>query len=80
MKERMEEKKDMPALYKLIGKTFSQLDTWSYYIITGYDEAENFIGRKADKNRKIYNGMLKSYLYEFLGPKPTAADLQTRIK
>ncbi|MCR5728568.1 MAG: class I SAM-dependent RNA methyltransferase [Lachnospiraceae bacterium] len=78
--ERMEEKKDMPALYKLIGKTFSQLDTWSYYIITGYDEAENFIGRKADKNRKIYNGMLKSYLYEFLGPKPTAADLQTRIK
>lgn len=78
--ERMEEKKDMPALYKLIGKTFSQLDTWSYYIITGYDEAEDFIGRKADKNRKIYNGMLKSYLYEFLGPKPTAADLQTRIK
>ena len=78
--ERMEEKKDMPALYKLIGKTFSQLDTWSYYIITGYDEAENFIGRKADKNRKIYNGMLKSYLYEFLGPKPTTADLQTRIK
>ncbi len=78
--ERMEEKKDMPALYKLIGKTFSQLDTWSYYIITGYVEAENFIGRKADKNRKIYNGMLKSYLYEFLGPKPTAADLQTRIK
>ena len=78
--ERMEEKKDMPALYKLIGKTFSQLDTWSYYIITGYDEAENYIGRKADKNRKIYNGMLKSYLYEFLGPKPSASDLQARTK
>jgi putative N6-adenine-specific DNA methylase len=40
------------------------------FLITGYEEAENFIGRKADKNRKIYNGMLKSYLYEYMGPKP----------
>ena len=68
--ERMEEKKEMPALYSLIGQTFSKLDSWSYFIITGYEEAEKYIGRKADKNRKIYNGMLKSYLYEYMGPKP----------
>ena len=68
--ERMEEKKDMPKLYETIGKTFNKLGTWSYYIITGYEDAEKYIGRKADKNRKIYNGMLKSYLYEFMGPKP----------
>lgn len=68
--ERMEDKKDMPALYKLIGRVYNSLDSWSMFLITGYEEAENFIGRKADKNRKIYNGMLKSYLYEFMGPKP----------
>ena len=68
--ERMEEKKDMPKLYETIGKTFNKLGTWSYYIITGYEDAEKYIGRKSDKNRKIYNGKLKSYLYEFMGPKP----------
>ena len=68
--ERMEDKKDMPALYKLIGRVYNNLDSWSMFLITGYEEAENFIGRKADKNRKIYNGMLKSYLYEYMGPKP----------
>ena len=40
-------------------------------MITSYDKAENDIGRKADKNRKIYNGMLKTYFYQFLGPKPS---------
>ena len=68
--ERMEDKKDMPALYKLIGRVYNSLDSWSMFLITGYEEAENYIGRKADKNRKIYNGMLKSYLYEYMGPKP----------
>ena len=34
------------------------------------EEAEKYIGKKADKNRKIYNGMLKTYYYQFLGPRP----------
>lgn len=72
--ERLEEKAAMPALYKAIGTAFSALDTWSYYIITGYSDAEQHIGRKADKNRKIYNGMLKSYFLEFPGPKPPKRD------
>ena len=33
-------------------------------------KAEKYIGKKADKNRKIYNGMLKTYFYQFMGPKP----------
>ena len=37
-------------------------------MITSYEEAERYFGRKADKNRKIYNGMLKTYFYQFLGP------------
>jgi len=68
--ERLEERKNLPDLYKLIGKVFGSLDTWSYYIITAYENAEKYIGRKADKNRKIYNGMIKTYFYQYMGPKP----------
>ena len=68
--ERLQEKEQMPALYKTIGERFRQLDSWSMYLITAYEQAERDIGRKADKNRKIYNGMMKTYYYQFLGPKP----------
>ena len=68
--ERLEEKAAMPALYKEIGEAFARLDTWSFYMITSYEDAQKYMGRKADKNRKIYNGMLKTYLYQFMGPKP----------
>ena len=68
--ERLEDKKDLPDLYRAFGKSFKRLDSWSAYMITSYDDAERYFGRKADKNRKIYNGMLKTYYYQFLGPKP----------
>ena len=68
--ERLEERKDLPELYRTIGESFKRLSDWSMYLITSYDEAEKYIGRKADKNRKIYNGMIKSYFYQFMGPKP----------
>ncbi|MEG0228580.1 MAG: class I SAM-dependent RNA methyltransferase [Lachnospiraceae bacterium] len=68
--ERMEEKENLPQLYKEFGESFRQLDSWSAYMITSYEETENYFGRKADKNRKLYNGMLKTYFYQFLGPKP----------
>ena len=68
--ERIEEKKNLPALYQEIGERFRALDSWSMYLITSYEEAERYIGRKADKNRKIYNGMLKTYFYQYMGPKP----------
>lgn len=68
--ERLEEREALPGLYREIGEAFSRLDDWSMYLITGYEDAERYIGRKADKNRKIYNGMLKTYFYQFLGAKP----------
>ena len=68
--ERLEAKEHLPELYREIGARFQSLDSWSMYLITGYEDAEKYIGRKADKNRKIYNGMLKTYYYQFLGPKP----------
>lgn len=68
--ERLEEKKALPVLYKEFGTAFSALDAWSCYMITSYEEAEKYFGRKADKNRKIYNGMIKTYFYQFMGPRP----------
>ena len=68
--ERLEEKEAMPELYKEMGKAFARLDEWSYYIITGFEDAPKYFGRKPDKNRKIYNGMMKTYFYSYQGAKP----------
>ncbi len=70
--ERIEEKKNLPALYHMIGERYKALDSWSLYLITAYDQAESALGLKAAKNRKIYNGMMKTYFYQFPGPKPPA--------
>lgn len=69
--ERLEDKKDLPKLYREIGEAYAELDAWSLCMITSYEDAERYIGRKADKNRKIYNGMIRTYFYQFMGPKPT---------
>lgn len=74
--ERLEEKSQLPGLYTEIGERFQNLDSWSMYLITSYEDAEKYIGRKADKNRKIYNGMLKTYFYRFSGPKPPKGNRQ----
>lgn len=68
--ERLEDTQDLPGLYRTLGERYRALDSWSLYMITAYEQAEKDIGRKADKNRKIYNGMMKTYYYQFLGPKP----------
>lgn len=68
--ERIGEKELLPTLYKEIGDGFSRLDSWSAFLITGYEDVEKYMGRKADKNRKIYNGMMKTYIYQFMGPRP----------
>ena len=68
--ERLEEKEALPALYHEIGQAYLGLDAWSMFLISGYEDTEKYIGRKATKNRKIYNGMLKTYFYQFLGEKP----------
>ncbi len=70
--ERLEEKAALPAIYKALGERYRALDSWSLYMITSYEAAQQHIGRKADKNRKIYNGMMKTYFYQFMGPKPPA--------
>jgi putative N6-adenine-specific DNA methylase len=68
--ERLEDKKDMPALYETIGQAYARLDSWSMFMITSFEDAVKYIGKQPDKNRKLYNGMLKTYFYSFMGPKP----------
>lgn len=68
--ERLEEKETVGALYRTLGERYKALDSWSMFLITSYEEAEKAIGKKADKNRKIYNGMMKTYYYQYMGPKP----------
>ncbi len=68
--ERLEEKAALPKLYHELGERFAALDSWSMYLITAYENAQQDIGRKADKNRKIYNGMMKTRFYQYQGPKP----------
>jgi len=68
--ERLEEKQNLKPLYETIGERYRNLDSWSLYLITAYEDAQRDIGRKADKNRKIYNGMMKTYFYQFQGPRP----------
>lgn len=68
--ERLEDKNTIASIYRTLGERYRQLDSWSLYMITSYEDAQQMIGRKADKNRKIYNGMLKTYYYQFMGQKP----------
>lgn len=68
--ERLEEKEALKPLYRTIGERYKALDAWSAFVITSYEDAEKDMGIKATKNRKIYNGMLKTYFYQFMGPKP----------
>lgn len=68
--ERLEEKKELKPLYVQIGEKYKTLDNWSAFIITSYENTERDMGIKATKKRKIYNGMLKTCFYQFMGAKP----------
>ncbi len=72
--ERLKEREKLPELYREMGEAFSRLDSWSEYVITAYDDAERYIGKQAAKKRKIYNGMIRTYFYQFPGPRPPKGD------
>ena len=72
--ERLSDKAAVEALYRKMGRHFSSFDTWSYYILTSHENFESCFGRRADKKRKLYNGMLKCDYYQFFGPRPPKKD------
>ncbi len=69
--ERLQNEKDVLELYREMGKVFSRLDSWSFFIMTSNEGFEKSFGRKADKNRKLYNGKIKTYLYQYQGEIPS---------
>lgn len=68
--ERLEDQETLPSIYRDFGEQFRKLDSWSAFFITSYEDAQRYFGGRATKNRKIYNGMIKTYFYSYLGPKP----------
>lgn len=68
--ERLSDAKECQKLYRDIGKAFSKLPDWSYYILASDENFENTFGRKADKRRKIYNGMIKCNIFQYYGARP----------
>ncbi|MBE6603049.1 MAG: class I SAM-dependent RNA methyltransferase [Ruminococcaceae bacterium] len=67
--ERMMELKEVEALYRDIGKTFATFDPWQMYVLTSHPQFERFFGRRADKKRRLYNGMIPCDLYQYFRPK-----------
>ena len=68
--ERLSDLREAEKLYGIMGERFSRLDTWSWYVITAHEGFEAAFGKKAPKNRKLYNGKIKCYFYQYYGPKP----------
>lgn len=68
--ERLEDRQTVKKLYKDLGYAFKPLKTWSYYLITSYEDFESAFDKKATKKRKLYNGRLKTNIYQYIGPKP----------
>lgn len=68
--ERLSEIKECEKLYNKIGKSFTSLNKWSYFILTSNEEFEKFFEKKADKKRKLYNGMIKCNLYQYYSERP----------
>ena len=69
--ERLMDKRSAEALYQDLPAVFAQIPTWSIYLICAHPEFEQFIGRKADRRRKLYNGRILCQYYQYYGPKPT---------
>ena len=68
--ERLSAEEDITEFYKEMGKVFKNLKNWSYYLITTLEDVDQIMDIPFQKKRKLYNGMLKSYYYQYLGPRP----------
>ena len=68
--ERLSDQRQVELVYKMMGQSFGRLDTWSKYILTSHENFEQCYGSKSTKNRKLYNGRIKTYFYQYFGPRP----------
>ena len=72
---------EVEELYRTLGRVLPRLPDWSIFILTSHPRFQELYGRRADKNRKLYNGSLKTYLYAYYGPLPRRdpAEAATRV-
>ena len=67
--ERMMEMPEVEELYRDMGKAFAALDPWQIYVLTSHEKFEMLYGRRADKVRRLYNGMIPCNLYQYFKPR-----------
>ncbi|MCK5762042.1 MAG: class I SAM-dependent RNA methyltransferase [Candidatus Izimaplasma sp.] len=72
--ERLSKGDNIEKLYKDMGNIFNKLDTWSKYILTSYEGFEEVYNKKADRQRKLYNGRIEARYYQYYGPRPPLKD------
>ncbi len=68
--ERLEDKDALPQIYGYLSDAMENMETWSFYVITSWEDTDSFIRRKCIKRRKLYNGMIRTGLYMYPGQKP----------
>lgn len=73
--ERLGEVKEVEQMYKEMGQAFANLETWSIYILTSNENFEQFYGKTATKKRKLFNGFIRTDLYQFWGKKPPRQEI-----
>lgn len=74
--ERIGEMKQVEELYRFLGKLYKELDSWSFFIITSHPDFQKLFGLKADKNRKLYNGRLLCYYYQYINNPPRDKNIE----
>ena len=67
--ERLMTEREVEKLYADIGKNFARFDPWQMYVLTSCESFQRHFGRRADKIRKLYNGMIPCNLYQYFKPK-----------
>lgn len=63
--ERLGERKEAEALYRLFGEKHRDLEGWGCYVLTAHQDFETYFGKPADKRRKLYNGNLRCDLFQY---------------
>ena len=74
--DRLGELAQLRPLYESMPAVFSRLPTWSFFIITAWQDFEKLIGQEATRRRKLFNSRIECTYYQFVGPKPVNADFQ----
>lgn len=74
--ERIGEKREIERLYKDLGLVFNELPEWSSFVLTSHTDFQKLFGKRATKNRKLYNGRILCYYYEYFGPLPKRREME----